>query len=88
MSEKSLLATTKTLLKSLVISSPENLTVDKLEKDYKLREGKEIPYQQLGYPNLKSFLYSIPDTLSVNPRTNIVIAIVPEGSSNAVRTLP
>lgn len=62
----SLKDTTKVVLKSLVLSSPEPLTIDQLERDYKEQEGQCIPYSKLGHANLKSFLLSMPDVLAYN----------------------
>lgn len=84
MSDKSLLDKTKTVLKSLIVSSQEDLTVDRLNFDYKEREGREIPFSLLGFRNLKDFLYSMPDVLSLNSRTNIVTLVVSEDSNSAV----
>lgn len=66
MSGKSLLDETKTILKSLVVSSSEALTTDQLNRDYKDRIGKDIPFYLLGYADLKSFLRSIPDVLTLD----------------------
>ncbi|XP_055917931.1 tudor domain-containing protein 5 [Eupeodes corollae] len=61
--ESGFLNETKTILKSLVISSPNGMTVDRLNRDYKETVGEWIPFKKLGYQNLELFLKSVPDTL-------------------------
>lgn len=60
-----MLTEVKAILKSLVLSSPEKITVERLNHDYRDMEGQLIPFRQLGYGNLEQFLHSIPDTLKV-----------------------
>ncbi|XP_061402639.1 tudor domain-containing protein 5 [Musca vetustissima] len=55
----------KAILKSLVISCPDKITIDKLNRDYREIEGQNIPYRRLGYTTLEQFLRQIPDTLVV-----------------------
>lgn len=57
---------TKTIIRSLLISSPKSLTMHDLDSDYLKYEGHGIPFARLGYPNLKQFLSSIPDILNVS----------------------
>ncbi|XP_065370506.1 tudor domain-containing protein 7 isoform X2 [Calliphora vicina] len=63
--DKSMLNEVKAILKSLVLSSPEKITIEKLNRDYRDVEGQFIPFRRLGYANLEEFLRSIPDTLRV-----------------------
>ncbi|KAM7346217.1 tejas isoform 2-T2 [Cochliomyia hominivorax] len=63
--EKSVLNEVKAILKSLVLSCPDKITIDQLNKDYRDVEGEFIPYRRLGYRNLEQFLRSLPDTLMV-----------------------
>lgn len=56
----------KTIIKSMVLSYNENLTVDKLGRLYESSEGEFIPYKKFGYKNLDSFLRSIPDSVKVS----------------------
>ncbi|XP_075167228.1 tejas isoform X2 [Haematobia irritans] len=55
----------KVILKSLVLSYPEKITIDQLNRDYRDVEGQDIPYKKLGYRTLEQFLRQIPDTLLV-----------------------
>ncbi|KNC29642.1 hypothetical protein FF38_08672 [Lucilia cuprina] len=63
--EKSALTEVKAILKSLVLSSPDKITIEQLNRDYRDVEGQIIPFRRLGYGNLEEFLRSIPDTLRV-----------------------
>lgn len=56
----------KAILKSLVISCPDKITIDKLNRDYRDIEGEDIPFRRLGYNNMEQFLRQIPDTLVVS----------------------
>lgn len=85
MTETNLLDKTKTVLKALIISSQQDLTVDQLNRDYRCSEGRDIPYSMLGHHNLKAFLHSIPDILRLNARTNFVTLTASEDSNSAVR---
>ncbi|XP_039956448.1 uncharacterized protein LOC120772104 [Bactrocera tryoni] len=55
----------KAIIKSLVISCPNAITIDELNLDYRNIEGQRIPYHKLGFQTLESFLRSIPDTVNV-----------------------
>ncbi|XP_073846467.1 tejas isoform X2 [Musca autumnalis] len=55
----------KAIIKSLVISCPDKITIDKLNRDYRDVEGQDIPYRRLGYHSLEQFLRQIPDTVVV-----------------------
>ncbi|XP_011192994.1 uncharacterized protein LOC105218853 isoform X2 [Zeugodacus cucurbitae] len=55
----------KAVIKSLVVSCPNAITIDELNRDYRSTEGQQIPYQKLGFQTLESFLRSIPDTVNV-----------------------
>ncbi|KAH8337791.1 hypothetical protein KR067_003448 [Drosophila pandora] len=55
----------KTVLHSLVVSSPIFMTIDKLQRDYRTEEGCNVPFARLGYKSLEGFLLDLPDTFSV-----------------------
>nr|XP_036213493.1 uncharacterized protein LOC106617835 [Bactrocera oleae] len=55
----------KAVIKSLVVSCPNAITIDELNRDYRNIEGQRIPYHKLGFQTLESFLCSIPDTINV-----------------------
>lgn len=62
----SLLESTKSILKALVVSSPKPLTMHDLNLDFKKREGRDIPFSLLGHANLKSLINSMPDVLTLD----------------------
>jgi hypothetical protein len=53
----------KTVIRSILISSPRKVTIRSLQKDYFYLEGREIPF--FGHKNLLSFLKSIPDVCQI-----------------------
>lgn len=55
----------KVIIKSLILSSPEKISIDKLNKDFKETVGHPIPYGKLGFNSLEMFLRSIDDTVKV-----------------------
>ena len=56
----------KMILRDLLISSPHAITVDQLERDFILQEGRNVPFRELGYPSFMKYLESIPDTVVVS----------------------
>lgn len=66
MAESNLLSKTKAVLRSLVVSAPQEITTPQLAADYESLEGQCIPFVQLGYQRLEHFLESISDTLLVS----------------------
>lgn len=59
---------TKLIIRSLVVSGKRDMTIDDLRRYYHESEGKEIPFHELGFPNLHSFLKSMPDVLRVEQK--------------------
>lgn len=55
----------KKVLHSLVVSSPNFMTIEKLQRDYRTEEGSNVPFARLGYKSLEGFLRDFPDTFSV-----------------------
>lgn len=91
MAEKSngrtLLDETKVLLRALMVSNPEALTISQLAKDFQEMEGNPIPFSKLGYKTLTDFLLSMPDIMTYNTRTRTCTAVISENSKNKVTTL-
>ncbi|XP_017061420.1 uncharacterized protein LOC108101543 [Drosophila ficusphila] len=65
MEERGVLSLVKKVIHSLVVSSPGQMTIEKLMRDYRSEEGCNVPYQNLGFRDAESFLRSIPDTVQV-----------------------
>ncbi|KAL5289295.1 TDRD5.2 family protein [Megaselia abdita] len=55
----------KAVIKSMVLSYNNTLTVDKLGRLYMSSEGEYIPHKRFGYNNLELFLKSMPDAVLV-----------------------
>lgn len=53
-------------LRGLVITSNSEMTIDKLNEDYKEMMGDNIPFVKLGFETLEDFLISLTDTFLVN----------------------
>lgn len=53
-------------LRGLVITSNSEITIDKLNEDYKEMMGDNIPFVKLGFETLEDFLISLTDTFLVN----------------------
>lgn len=56
---------TKTLIRSVLLSSPLPLTLKELQHDYYDLIGTTIPFEKLGFPSLEHYLRSIPDVVKV-----------------------
>ncbi|CAG9835960.1 unnamed protein product [Diabrotica balteata] len=57
--------TVKTMVRSVLTSSPASLSVDRLCKEYRDILGENIPFQKLGYNSVEHFLRDIPDTVQL-----------------------
>ncbi|KAF2900891.1 hypothetical protein ILUMI_05296 [Ignelater luminosus] len=55
----------KKLIRSILISSPLEMNIVKLDRDYYEEIGERIPYQKFGHSSLEQFLRSMPDILEV-----------------------
>ncbi|KAH8399298.1 hypothetical protein KR215_007403 [Drosophila sulfurigaster] len=65
MEEKGLLSYVKKMVHSLIVSTPLDMTVEQLKRDYINEEGVALPFSKLGFKDVESFLRSIPDTVFV-----------------------
>ncbi|XP_026836368.1 tudor domain-containing protein 5 isoform X2 [Drosophila erecta] len=65
MDDRGVLSLVKKVVHSLVVSSPEKMTIEKLMRDYRSEEGCSLPYRELGFKDADSFLRSIPDTVKL-----------------------
>ncbi|EDW62074.2 uncharacterized protein tej [Drosophila virilis] len=63
MDEQGLLSYVKKVIHSLIVSTPERVTVERLKRDYANEEGTAVPFKRLGFKDIESFLHSIPDTV-------------------------
>lgn len=52
-------------LRGMVITNPE-ITIEKLNEEYKEMIGTSIPFAKLGFDTFEEFLGSLKDTLLVN----------------------
>ena len=65
MAEKAeVLRKTKSMLRSVLLSAPRGVVSRRMQSEYQSLTGKTIPYKELGYPTLESFLDSIPDVIA------------------------
>lgn len=56
---------TKSIIRSLVASTPLRSTIRTVLRDYRDTVGLELPYKQLGFDNPEQYLRSIPDVVQV-----------------------
>lgn len=56
----------KTIIKSVLTSSPINVTISQVLLDYAQLEGSSIPYQQLGFNTVYDLLKDMGDVLKVS----------------------
>lgn len=68
MESQGLLSYVKKVIHSLVVSTPDRMTVDRLRRDYANEEGTVVPFIKLGFKDIDTFLRSIPDTIMVRSR--------------------
>ncbi|XP_021933718.1 tudor domain-containing protein 5 [Zootermopsis nevadensis] len=76
----------KTILRGLLISSPQALTVNELQKDYKLQEGQDVPFSKFGFKSFLEYIKSVPDTVAIQPSfrggSPIVVPVQSDKSSH------
>ncbi|XP_022918067.2 uncharacterized protein [Onthophagus taurus] len=65
---KSKAAETEALISSVLTSNPLRMTIRDLDRQFKELNGYRIPFSELGYCSLESYLHSIPHCLTVNGR--------------------
>uniref|UniRef100_A0A1A9V9B8 HTH OST-type domain-containing protein n=1 Tax=Glossina austeni TaxID=7395 RepID=A0A1A9V9B8_GLOAU len=64
----------KVIIKSLVLSCPETITIQQLNRDYKETEGEDIPFRRVGFDTLEDFLHSLRDTIKITGKgSNAVV---------------
>lgn len=56
---------TKSIIRSLLASTPLKSTINTLMKDFVDTVGYELPFRQLGFANPEQYLRSIPDVVQV-----------------------
>lgn len=56
----------KTIIRSILNSSQNDMTVSQLLHDYNNLEGSTLPYKQLGFNTIFEFLGTINDVLKVS----------------------
>lgn len=56
----------KTIIKSVLTSSPINMTISQVLSDYSQLEGSSIPYQELGFSSVYDLLQHMDDVLEVS----------------------
>ncbi|XP_072916553.1 tudor domain-containing protein 5 isoform X1 [Hemitrygon akajei] len=78
--QQELLEIIKKEVRSLLISSKNNLTLADLEKDYQTMMGKHLPWSDLGYKSALEFVLSMPDTIKIHTGANNIILL--KGVSN------
>uniref|UniRef100_A0A1B0AM32 HTH OST-type domain-containing protein n=1 Tax=Glossina palpalis gambiensis TaxID=67801 RepID=A0A1B0AM32_9MUSC len=74
----------KVIIKSLVLSCPESITVQQLNLDYKETEGEDIPFRRVGFDTLEDFLHSLPDTIKITGKGSqaVVNAVTSENTKH------
>ncbi|XP_059613595.1 uncharacterized protein LOC132259823 [Phlebotomus argentipes] len=80
----SLLESTKTIVKSLLVSVGGTTTVELLEKDYMNMEEERLPYGMLGFSTAEAFVRSLNDLVRVNGhgRSAVVELLVTKNSKS------
>ncbi|XP_054736982.1 tudor domain-containing protein 5 isoform X1 [Anastrepha obliqua] len=78
----------KLILKSLVLSCPDVITIDALNRDFRSTEGSSIPYKKLGFQTLELFLRSISDTIEIcGSGPSATVSIVHNEKSDHIRKM-
>lgn len=82
------LVTLKREIRALLISSKHGCTPEQLQSDYLQVMGESIPYVFLGHTNFMSFIYSIPDVVSVSrSRNNPVLYGIADSTTKKIQSM-
>uniref|UniRef100_A0A1B0BNU8 HTH OST-type domain-containing protein n=1 Tax=Glossina palpalis gambiensis TaxID=67801 RepID=A0A1B0BNU8_9MUSC len=82
------LSSVKQIIRALIISSPEEITLDKLRRDFRRMEGKHIPFGRLGYDTLEELLHALSDTVEVFGRgPTAIIRVVKSQKSEHIQKM-
>lgn len=82
------LTTLKREIRALLISCKHGCTPKQLEDDYLQVMGECIPYHYMGHSNFMSFIYSIPDVVSVcRSRNNVTLYGVADHTTKKIKDL-
>lgn len=65
----------KKMLRSVLQSSKDGVSISTLQSDYLLLCGESIPLRALGYSNLKDYLCSIPSVVRLENRMGEVSGV-------------
>ncbi|RZF39978.1 hypothetical protein LSTR_LSTR002381 [Laodelphax striatellus] len=58
-------ADVRSVIRSILVSNPNEMTLQFLDRDFKEMEGYPIPYHKFGFKSLLDYVKSIPDTVTV-----------------------
>ncbi|SPP74652.1 uncharacterized protein LOC117592125 [Drosophila guanche] len=67
------LGVVKKMVHSVLVSSPQVMSLMQLSRDYREMVGADVPYHQLGYKDLEHFLRSLPDIVQVTGSGHMAI---------------
>ncbi|BFG04627.1 uncharacterized protein DMAD_03547 [Drosophila madeirensis] len=67
------LGVVKKMVHSVLVSSPQVMSLLQLNRDYREMVGTDVPYHQLGYKDLEHFLRSLPDIVQVTGSGHMAI---------------
>uniref|UniRef100_A0A1B0GC26 HTH OST-type domain-containing protein n=1 Tax=Glossina morsitans morsitans TaxID=37546 RepID=A0A1B0GC26_GLOMM len=78
----------KVIIKSLVLSYPESITIQQLNRDYKETEGEDIPFHRVGFDTLEDFLHSLPDTIKITGKgSNAVVNAIASANTKHIEKM-
>uniref|UniRef100_A0A3P8YWD4 Uncharacterized protein n=1 Tax=Esox lucius TaxID=8010 RepID=A0A3P8YWD4_ESOLU len=63
----------KKMLRAVLQSNKNGVSISRLQGDYRSLTGEYIPYKQLGYPSLETLLHSIPSVVRMENRMGEVM---------------
>lgn len=81
---------TRVLLRSVLVSSPRGVPLSHLNKEYRVFSYSNIPFKEMGFDSVESFIKSIPDVASLkrdNDGQLVVVGVASEADKHVAKLI-
>lgn len=81
---------TRVLLRSVLVSSPRGVSLSHLNKEYRVFSYSNIPFKEMGFDSVESFIKSIPDVASLkrdNDGQLVVVGVASEADKHVAKLI-
>lgn len=81
---------TTVLLRSVLVSSPRGVPLSQLNKEYRVFSYSNIPFKEMGFNSVETFIKSIPDVASLKRNNDgqlVVVGIASESDKHVAKLI-